>query len=179
MPGTGCCARRAAGLYLLEVGVAMLAGSGAFLHRQDFACRFIEHSGSGGTQGMHTHTHSSWTKLAPDMCLPSVCRGSAHQALRLRGSLNPPRTCPFAARHAMEPWLPVIRPSAFPGYAHLHAALIGILTDPGKPVLPGAGLEAGGAWLGACWLGSADGAGRAWTAGRVMGVTVPSLLLVT
>ena len=39
----------AAGLYPLEAGVALLAGSGAFLHRQDFAGRFIEHGGSGGT----------------------------------------------------------------------------------------------------------------------------------
>ncbi len=34
----------AAGLYPLEAGVALLAGSGAFLHRTDFAGRFIEHA---------------------------------------------------------------------------------------------------------------------------------------
>ena len=38
------------GLYPLEAGVALLAGSGAFLHRPDFAGRFIEHGNSGGTE---------------------------------------------------------------------------------------------------------------------------------
>jgi hypothetical protein len=33
----------AAGLYPLEAGVALLASSGAFLHRDDFTTRFIEH----------------------------------------------------------------------------------------------------------------------------------------
>ncbi len=39
----------AAGLYPLEAGVALLAGSRAFLHRPDFAGKFIEHGTSGGT----------------------------------------------------------------------------------------------------------------------------------
>jgi hypothetical protein len=39
----------AAGLYPLEAGVALLADSGAFLHRPDFAGRFIEHGCSDGT----------------------------------------------------------------------------------------------------------------------------------
>ncbi len=33
----------------LEAGVALLAGSRAFLHRPDFAGKFIEHGTSGGT----------------------------------------------------------------------------------------------------------------------------------
>ena len=39
----------AAGLYPLEAGVALLTASGAFLHRPDFAGKFIEHGPSGGT----------------------------------------------------------------------------------------------------------------------------------
>lgn len=39
----------AAGLYPLEAGVALLVSSGAFLHRPDFADRFIEHGSNGGT----------------------------------------------------------------------------------------------------------------------------------
>jgi len=39
----------AAGLYPLEAGVALLAGSRAFLYRPDFAGKFIEHGTSGGT----------------------------------------------------------------------------------------------------------------------------------
>jgi hypothetical protein len=39
----------AAGLYPLEAGVALLAASRAFLHRADFAGKFIEHGTSGGT----------------------------------------------------------------------------------------------------------------------------------
>jgi hypothetical protein len=39
----------AAGLYPLEAGVALLTASGAFLHRPDFAGKFIEHGTSGGT----------------------------------------------------------------------------------------------------------------------------------
>jgi hypothetical protein len=40
----------AAGLYPLEAGVALLAGSRAFLHRPDFAGKFIEHGTSGGNR---------------------------------------------------------------------------------------------------------------------------------
>jgi hypothetical protein len=39
----------AAGLYPLEAGVALPAASRAFLHRADFAGKFIEHGTSGGT----------------------------------------------------------------------------------------------------------------------------------
>lgn len=40
----------ASGLYPLEAGVALLASSGAFLHRSDFASRFIEHGTSNGIE---------------------------------------------------------------------------------------------------------------------------------
>jgi len=39
----------AAGLYPLEAAAALLAASRAFLHRADFAGKFIEHGASGGT----------------------------------------------------------------------------------------------------------------------------------
>jgi hypothetical protein len=38
----------ASGLYPLEAGVALLAASGAFLRRDDFTSRFIEHGTSSG-----------------------------------------------------------------------------------------------------------------------------------
>ena len=39
----------AAGLYPLEAGIALLTGNGAFLHRDDFTSRFIQHGTSSGT----------------------------------------------------------------------------------------------------------------------------------
>jgi hypothetical protein len=74
----------AAGLYPLEAGVALLAGSGAFLHRPDFADRFIEHGSSGGTAMASIDWDAAITALNGGE-LP--CSGGERRLLLLSASL--------------------------------------------------------------------------------------------
>lgn len=74
----------AAGLYPLEAGVALLAGSGAFLHRPDFVGRFIEHGTSGGTALAAVDWDAAVTALNVGE-LP--CSGGERRVLLLSASL--------------------------------------------------------------------------------------------
>ena len=74
----------AAGLYPLEAGVALLAASEAFLHRPDFADRFIEHgtSSSGAIAAIDWDTAITALRAGE---LP--CSGGERHVLLLSASL--------------------------------------------------------------------------------------------
>lgn len=74
----------AAGLYPLEAGVALLTGSSAFLHRPDFADRFIEHGGNGATTMAAVDWDAAITALNAGE-LP--CSGGERRLLLLSASL--------------------------------------------------------------------------------------------
>ncbi len=74
----------AAGLYPLEAGVALLIASGAFLHRPDFAGRFIEHGTSSGTAMAAIDWDAAVTALNAGE-LP--CSGGERRVLLLSASL--------------------------------------------------------------------------------------------
>lgn len=74
----------ASGLYPLEAGVALLTGSGAFLHRCDFAGRFIQHGTSGGTAMAAVDWDAAITALNAGE-LP--CSGGERRILKLSASL--------------------------------------------------------------------------------------------
>ena len=74
----------AAGLYPLEAAAALLAASRAFLHRADFAGKFIEHGASGGTAMAAIDWDAAVTALASGG-LP--CSGGERRALLLSASL--------------------------------------------------------------------------------------------
>ena len=74
----------AAGLCPLEAGVALLTGSGAFLHRGDFAGRFIQHGTSGGTAMAGIDWDAAVTALNAGE-LP--CSGGERRILMLSASL--------------------------------------------------------------------------------------------
>jgi hypothetical protein len=74
----------AAGLYPLEAGVALLIASGAFLHRPDFAGRFIEHGTSSGTAMAAIDWDAAVTALNAGG-LP--CSGGERRVLLLSASL--------------------------------------------------------------------------------------------
>lgn len=79
-------AAAAAGILAEEAGTALLAGSGAFLHREDFTSRFIETAGS-----ISDGTPMAWTDW--DAAIAALDRGqlpasSGEKAvLRLAASL--------------------------------------------------------------------------------------------
>jgi len=74
----------AAGLYPLEAGVALLAASEAFLHRPDFADRFIEHATSSGIAMAAIDWEAAVTALGSGE-LP--CSGGERRVLLLSASL--------------------------------------------------------------------------------------------
>jgi hypothetical protein len=74
----------ASGLYPLEAGVALLASSGAFLHRSDFTTRFIEHGASSGIAMAAINWGAAVTALDGGG-LP--CSGGERRLLMLSASL--------------------------------------------------------------------------------------------
>ncbi len=74
----------AAGIYLLEAGVALLTSNGTFLHRDDFTSRFIDHGTSNGTAMAAIDWEAAVTALASGN-LP--CSGGERRALLLSASL--------------------------------------------------------------------------------------------
>ena len=74
----------AAGLYPLEAGVALLTASGAFLHRDDFTGRFIQHGASKGTAMAAVNWQAAITALGTGE-LP--CSGGERRLLKLSASL--------------------------------------------------------------------------------------------
>jgi hypothetical protein len=74
----------AAGLYPLEAGVALLAGNGTFLHRDDFTTRFITCGTSDGTPMAAIRWDAAITALASGD-LP--CSGGERRILQLAASL--------------------------------------------------------------------------------------------
>ena len=87
----------AAGLYPLEAGVALLISCGAFLHRDDFTGRFIEHgtSISDGTMLAAIDWDSAIAALSGGR-LP--CSGGERRILMLSASLA--AGVPVDLRHA-------------------------------------------------------------------------------
>ena len=77
----------AAGLYPLEAGVALLITNGTFLHRDDFANRFIEHgtSISDGTTPMAAIDWEAAITALQSGELP--CSGGERRILQLAASL--------------------------------------------------------------------------------------------
>ena len=75
---------RAAGLYPLEAGVALLISNGTFLHRDDFTSRFIQHGTSNGTPMAAIDWDAAATALASGD-LP--CSGGERRVLLLSASL--------------------------------------------------------------------------------------------
>jgi hypothetical protein len=74
----------AAGLYPLEAGVALLISSGAFLHRADFAGKFIEHRTTGGT----AMAAIDWDAAAAALSQGELpCSGGERRILLLSASL--------------------------------------------------------------------------------------------
>jgi hypothetical protein len=74
----------AAGLCPLEAGVALLISSGAFLHRADFAGKFIEHRTTGGTAMAAIDRDAAAAALSQGE-LP--CSGGERRILLLSASL--------------------------------------------------------------------------------------------
>ncbi len=74
----------ASGLYPLEAGVALLISSGAFLHRSDFAGRFIEHATSSCVAMAAIDWEAAVTALGSGE-LP--CSGGERRVLLLSASL--------------------------------------------------------------------------------------------
>lgn len=74
----------ASGLYPLEAGVSLLISSGAFLHRSDFADRFIEHAASSGVAMAAIDWEAAVTALGRGD-LP--CSGGEQRLLKLSASL--------------------------------------------------------------------------------------------
>ena len=74
----------AAGLYPLEAGTALLISNGAFLRRDDFAGRFIDHGTSGGTPMAAIDWDAAITALTSGD-LP--CSGGERRVLQLSASL--------------------------------------------------------------------------------------------
>jgi hypothetical protein len=74
----------AAGLYPLEVGIALLTAEGTFLRRSDFTTRFIEHGTSSGTP-MAAIDWDAATDALQSGELP--CSGGERRVLLLSASL--------------------------------------------------------------------------------------------
>ncbi len=74
----------ASGLYPLEAGVSLLISSGTFLHRSDFAGRFIEHATSNSVPMAAIDWESAITALSRGE-LP--CSGGERRLLTLSASL--------------------------------------------------------------------------------------------
>ena len=74
----------ASGLYPLEAGVSLLISSGAFLHRSDFAGRFIEHATSSGVATAVIDWEAAVSALGRGE-LP--CSGGERRVLLLSASL--------------------------------------------------------------------------------------------
>jgi hypothetical protein len=74
----------ASGLYPLEAGVALLISSGAFLHRSDFAGRFIGHSTSSGLAMAAIDWQAAVTALGSGEL---SCSGGERRVLLLSASL--------------------------------------------------------------------------------------------
>jgi hypothetical protein len=75
----------AAGLYPLEAGAELVIAHGVFLHRADFAGRFIEHGTSCGT-AMAAIDWAAVIDALNDGQLP--CSGAERRLLRLAASLS-------------------------------------------------------------------------------------------
>ncbi len=77
----------AAGFYPLEAGVALLAGNGAFLHRDDFTTRFIEH-GTSITDGTTPMASIDWDAAITALRTGGLpCSGGERRILQLSASL--------------------------------------------------------------------------------------------
>ena len=74
----------AAGMLPLEAGVALLTGNRAFLHRDDFTSRFIQHGTSSGTPMAAIDWDAAITALQAGE-LP--CSGGERRILLLAASL--------------------------------------------------------------------------------------------
>lgn len=77
----------AAGFYPLEAGVALLISHGTFLHRDDFATRFIEH-GTSITDGTTPMAAIDWDAAITALQTGELpCSGGERRILELSGSL--------------------------------------------------------------------------------------------
>ena len=77
----------AAGLYPLEAGVGLLISNGAFLHRDDFTSRFIEH-GTSITDGTTPMAAIDWEAAITALRNGELpCSGGERRILLLSASL--------------------------------------------------------------------------------------------
>ncbi len=77
----------AAGLYPLEAGVALLAGNGTFLHRDDFTSRFIT-TGTSISDGTTLMAAIDWDAAIAALHAGELpCSGGERRVLELSSSL--------------------------------------------------------------------------------------------
>lgn len=77
----------AAGYYPLEAGVALLTSNGAFLHRDDFISRFIEH-GTSISDGVTSMAAIDWEAAITALHVGGLpCSGGERRILQLSASL--------------------------------------------------------------------------------------------
>ena len=77
----------AAGLYPLEAGVALLAGNGTFLHRDDFTSRFIT-TGTSISDGTTLMAAIDWDAAITALHAGELpCSGGERRILKLSSSL--------------------------------------------------------------------------------------------
>jgi hypothetical protein len=75
---------RATGIYAAEAGVNLLIANGTFLHRDDFASRFVRHGTTRGTPMAAIDWDAAITALANG---EAPCSGGERRILQLAASL--------------------------------------------------------------------------------------------